>query len=129
MKKVLTILLAAILLFASMSNAVVFLCFKINQSEIARTLCINRTKPNLHCKGKCILNERLAENNGKDSSPAPFSKLEETLRLTLYFHLPVEYLPKSMEAFYPHTFNYRGLQTQSSEVPFLHPPEICLAVS
>ncbi len=130
MKKALTISLAAIILIASMSNVVVYLNFKIHQSEIARTLCINKDKPKMHCEGKCILNERLAENNDEgNASSSPLSKLEETYRFPLFFYLAEALLSTSSHVAFEHTFHYNGLSSQSSHSPQLRPPEAYPAYS
>jgi hypothetical protein len=34
--------------------------FRLNQDFIAKNLCINRSKPKLHCNGKCQLMKKLA---------------------------------------------------------------------
>lgn len=41
--------------------------FEANRDYISRNLCVNREKPKLHCKGKCQLMKRLAEEEKQDS--------------------------------------------------------------
>jgi hypothetical protein len=124
MRKTLTISLAAIILLASMSNALVFLNFKLHQSEIARTLCINKEKPKLHCEGKCVLNQRLAAQNDKEQpSPAPFSNLEDNSRLTFFFQWQEDTSNAAISALYKHLFIYQGICSQTIHSPPLLPPE------
>ena len=42
--------------------------YEINKEYIAQNLCINKSKPKLHCNGKCQLMKKLAEEE-KQSSP------------------------------------------------------------
>ncbi|MEY8758608.1 hypothetical protein [Chryseobacterium tongliaoense] len=36
---------------------------------IANVLCINKSRPELHCNGKCYLSKELAKTNDTESSP------------------------------------------------------------
>lgn len=40
--------------------------FLINQNYIAKNLCENRDKPQLHCNGKCQLCKKLTQEDNKD---------------------------------------------------------------
>jgi hypothetical protein len=49
----------------------VYVTFKINQTEIAKTLCVLRTKKDNSCNGNCVLRAELkkqAENEKKHDS-------------------------------------------------------------
>lgn len=57
-------------------------CFYANQQTIIRTLCENRTRPQLHCDGYCVLAKKLKAADAKQDGPA-------TLNLTrLHEHAP-----------------------------------------
>ncbi|WP_080777741.1 hypothetical protein [Chryseobacterium phocaeense] len=43
--------------------------YAVNYDYISTTLCVNKSKPELHCNGKCYLSKELAKTNGSDSSP------------------------------------------------------------
>lgn len=45
---------------------VVYIDFKLNQDYIARVLCINRDKPELHCEGNCILMQKIKDAQQSD---------------------------------------------------------------
>jgi hypothetical protein len=65
-------------------KAWVFISFKINQDFIAKNLCENRTKPSLHCDGKCHLMKKLKQvdkEEKKQTSKTIKEKLED-----LYFY-------------------------------------------
>ncbi len=68
MLKRLTIwLLMFAVLAVNFSTAFVYVGFKVNQPYIAKTLCINRNRPWLHCNGKCYFMRKIkqAEENEK----------------------------------------------------------------
>lgn len=129
MKEQISILLAGIILIASMSNAVVYLSFKINQVRIAEAFCINKSKPSLHCEGKCFLQERLAQSNDRENQSSPFKHFEETVRLTFFCQLPEMLVPVYPHERYHPVFRYAGLLTQPYLKSFLHPPEAALFTS
>lgn len=69
--------LAALILSQSMNRIWVIISFTINQDDIARTMCVNRDKPEMHCNGKCYLAKQLKKQQEQDSRELP-QKLKET---------------------------------------------------
>lgn len=66
-----SILISTLLLLPSFGNVVVYLTFKVNQDEIAKTLCVKREVKNNSCSGKCYLTKQLkkaAEKEKQESS-------------------------------------------------------------
>lgn len=43
-----------------------YLGFEANQNYIAKELCINRDKPEMHCNGKCYLMKKLKQAQEKE---------------------------------------------------------------
>ncbi|WP_343611881.1 hypothetical protein [Chryseobacterium oranimense] len=43
--------------------------YAVNYNYISTVLCINKSKPELHCNGKCYVSKELAKTNDTDSSP------------------------------------------------------------
>lgn len=60
--------------------------YAVNYEYISTTLCINKTKPELHCNGKCYLSKELAKSSKEDSSP--LSKTKNQTQKVLDFYLP-----------------------------------------
>jgi len=50
------------LLFQNFSQVVIMVKYKIDQAYIARVLCENRDKPDIHCNGKCYLRKKLNQD-------------------------------------------------------------------
>lgn len=38
-----------------------YVAFKVNQKYIAQKLCMNRSRPELHCDGQCVLAKQLRQ--------------------------------------------------------------------
>ncbi len=59
MKTTITYFLLSLLLLQNSGRVAVMVWFEVNQPDIARTLCENRNRPQLHCDGQCILAQKL----------------------------------------------------------------------
>src|SRR5690349_1774904 len=70
MKGIAAILLMILLSVQTFSKWVWELDYQLNKAYLAKDLCINKSKPQLHCNGKCQLAKKLAEEeaNNKTSS-------------------------------------------------------------
>ncbi|TKC05954.1 hypothetical protein [Pedobacter frigoris] len=64
--KPISILLLFSLLSANCSSLLVFLGFEANQNYIAKELCENKDKPEMHCNGKCYLMKKLKQAQDKE---------------------------------------------------------------
>ncbi|REC49033.1 hypothetical protein [Chryseobacterium pennipullorum] len=51
--------------------------YAVNYNYIVNTLCVNKSKPELHCNGKCYLSKELAKANS-DTEANPFHKLKNS---------------------------------------------------
>jgi hypothetical protein len=50
-----------LILWPSWKMGLVLVWFKANQSFIAKELCINKDRPEMHCNGKCFLMTKMRE--------------------------------------------------------------------
>ncbi|WNJ18664.1 hypothetical protein [Pontibacter sp. G13] len=71
--------------------------YQVNQTYLSQVLCINKDRPELHCKGKCILMQKLkqvdlAEEQADTPIPPPVVDVEWSVFLTAHasFHHPVQ---------------------------------------
>jgi hypothetical protein len=62
------LLLTALLLVRVLVVPVIFLHFELRQDYIARYLCENRHRPELHCDGQCYLAKRLQATQEREQS-------------------------------------------------------------
>lgn len=65
MKLLFSIFLTFTLLLNSFSNIIVYVSFKINQKEIAKTLCVLRERKINTCNGNCVLRAELKKQAEK----------------------------------------------------------------
>src|ERR1039458_1757492 len=70
LKKFIAILAFVGILLQTFSQVVIVAEYYANKDYIAKNLCENRDKPQLHCEGKCCLKKKLAKE-GKDQAPSP----------------------------------------------------------
>jgi hypothetical protein len=69
-------ILILLVMTQTFSQWFVLLAFKINQSYIAKNICENRYRPQLHCNGNCVLMKKMKQRV-KEEQKAPSSlKLE-----------------------------------------------------
>jgi hypothetical protein len=71
MKRLFAFLLAILVLLQPFSSLWVYVSFKINQSQIAKTLCVQKEIKNNTCKGKCQLKKRLANAEKETEKQLP----------------------------------------------------------
>jgi hypothetical protein len=55
--------------------------FHLNRSYIAQKLCVNKARPELKCKGNCVLKKKLKEAESQQEEQAP-QQLKEWVSVT-----------------------------------------------
>lgn len=80
LRKITAILFLSVLFCQTFHRVVIYGAFYANQSYIAKNLCINRDKPEMHCNGHCQLNKKLAADDKKESQ-APLQRASDALNL------------------------------------------------
>lgn len=58
--------------------------YAVNYDYIAKVLCINKSRPEIHCNGKCYLSKELAKTNDSESSPLQKTKNSGQKILDIY---------------------------------------------
>lgn len=78
LKKLIAILLLHAFLLQLCNKVGILTWFKINQKEITELFCINKSKPELACDGKCYLKYKLQKATDSETSnssvPNPIMK-------------------------------------------------------
>ncbi len=70
LKRLVAIILLFALLGTNCSRFYIYAGFKLNRSYIAKNLCENRSRPWLHCNGKCYFMKKIrqaADNEKKQT--------------------------------------------------------------
>lgn len=73
MKRLLTIVLLTAVVALQLGNRwIIYASFKANQAYIAKELCENKAKPQMHCNGRCHLKKQLAKEQEQErKAPRP----------------------------------------------------------
>ncbi|HWB92173.1 MAG TPA: hypothetical protein VG605_09980 [Puia sp.] len=66
LKQCTALFLLAAFMASTFSKAIIVADFYANQDYIARTLCVNRNNPIIHCGGRCQLCKRLKNDARQD---------------------------------------------------------------
>lgn len=67
LKSFTAILFALLIILSSHREALIYLSFKLNQTYIAKNLCIQKNEQVNSCCGKCVLKKQLAESQKKEN--------------------------------------------------------------
>jgi hypothetical protein len=100
LKQLAAFVLALFILLQPFSKMSIYIFFKINQDQIAKTLCVKKNIKNNTCKGKCHLKKQLQETEKGDQTP---EDQKEKFEVQFFCH---QKLPSV------HSFNY------SHKIPF-----------
>ena len=57
-----------IILFQSMDRFGMIAFYELNKAYITEMFCVNKSRPELGCEGKCFLMQKLNQNNQQDDS-------------------------------------------------------------
>jgi hypothetical protein len=77
MKRFPAFLMAIFILLQPFSSLWVYVSFKINQSQIAKKLCVQKEIKNNTCKGKCQLKKRLANAEKETEKQLPSNQKQK----------------------------------------------------
>lgn len=72
MKFIAVPILILLLMTQTFSKWFVLMSFKLNQDYIAKNICENRYRPQMHCNGNCVLMKKMKqEEKQEQNAPAP----------------------------------------------------------
>ena len=72
-----------LVLLINFQQEVIIVCFKLNQEVIEQKYCINKSKPQLQCHGKCHLKKELQEKENSGSGWVHLSKNMDIIPLSI----------------------------------------------
>ncbi|MEI2710936.1 MAG: hypothetical protein V9E96_18255 [Chitinophagaceae bacterium] len=82
MKSLITFFLLVFLSLQTFAPSMFVSIFYANQQSLTEKYCINKSKPKLHCNGKCYLQKKLNKLNQTDTKE---NKNHELINITLKF--------------------------------------------
>jgi hypothetical protein len=110
-------------LLQTFSQVVIVAQYYAQKDFIARNLCENRSKPQLHCNGKCCLRKKLAKE-GREQAPSPRNQKEEQVVNLFFANNFIEIRPLLSVVTADDYFNRNDLRTFSFHHPVFHPPTV-----
>lgn len=122
LKYVALILVFLGLLVQSFNKLFIVLDFRLNRSYIARNLCVNRDKPQMHCNGKCHFMKVMKQEQKKDQdNPEHRADNKFELICTDYSQTKLHPVVTRTKCSYPRIKEtiYSGFSTAS-----FHPPQV-----
>ncbi|MCC3158166.1 hypothetical protein LJ737_13030 [Hymenobacter sp. 15J16-1T3B] len=95
MQQCLAVFLSLLVLLQSFSREMLVLDYALHQQRITERFCVNKTRPQLRCNGRCHLRKQLANAGDTDKkAPQSHAKLKfEALPLARFVTLPSRRLP------------------------------------
>lgn len=102
MRSVIAYILLAAIMLPTLSPWGTIAYFKLNREYIAKVLCENRKRPELHCDGKCYLAKKLKQQQDKQDKETS-QKVRNTPVIQLFTPQPYSY------HFEPQTVTFREL--------------------
>jgi hypothetical protein len=123
MKRFPAFLMAILILLQPFSSLWVYVSFKINQSQIAKTLCVQKEIKNNTCKGKCQLKKRLANAEKETEKQLP-SNQKQKLESVCFISTKHLYLNYSFEINSVKKYSYiPDFYKASFSLNIFHPPQ------
>jgi hypothetical protein len=124
MKFIVVPILILLLLTQTFSKWAMIFQYEINKNYIARVLCENKSRPQLHCNGKCKLMEKMRadeEANTPVNNKPVKASLAEAFFLAEKFSLSV---PVSISPSKVFNSSYVLKNYRSPHFPIFHPPSV-----
>lgn len=125
LKNLLSYMLIFVIIFQPLNKGLIFIAFKINQNEIAKTVCVNKGIENNQCQGKCYLNKQLvqADQNTKKNIPVLQNERYEVWGFNppYFFDFYVNRDAETQKRGYHYSIGFYALDFIFTH---LHPPEV-----
>ena len=100
----------------------------VNYEYVSKVLCVNKSKPKMHCNGKCQLMKELAKNSETDA-PISSSKKNISEQFEVLFLEEIKSFQIESFCFFEKENehkNYSNLYFRLNNASFFHPPNFVL---
>lgn len=121
LRKAGSLLMAFLIITQSLMNLGLYAYYNINKKMIADKLCINKSKPQMHCNGHCFLSKQLKQAEEKEKQQLPGLKEKEEQAITFVAFTAIRiYSSVVSEGIIP---PYQDKLLRPSYPAFIPPPE------
>jgi len=119
--RLIAIFLIALFLFQSMDRFGLIAYYEINKSYITQMFCINKSRPELQCEGKCFLMQKLKEKEqSEEQIPAHVVGTKEIQLLPIQAILLIS---EDLPIFYSQPSYQETLDKMMLVYDIFHPPQ------
>ena len=122
MKYFLPIILIFLILAQSAGKLVLLSYYLLNKETIALNYCENKSKPKLHCNGKCHLKKQLKEQEKKEGSSKSLSKSADESQFCTEYDNTI--LPRFIYKSNPLNCPYLNGELNNAPLSIFHPPKV-----
>ena len=95
--------------------------YEINKDYISKNLCENRSKPKMHCNGKCHLRKQLQKESKKENAPANNVKNKLEIQFFSESNSLIQFIAKPTDK--DHFINYYFIPYSKHIVSVFRPPQ------
>jgi hypothetical protein len=121
LNKIVAILALLGIFLQTFSQVVIVGEYFAQKDYIARNLCENRDKPQMHCNGKCCLKKKLAKD-AKEQAPAQRNQKSEQVVNLFFADADFNIAPHFLAEVVNRFFTTNDLRTYSYQGTIFHPP-------
>jgi len=122
-KNITVFILLSLMMAKMLGMPIVWLTYSLNKDYIAAQLCENKSLPQMHCNGQCVLMKKLARVN--ESNESKETKTDVKSIGVDFIEEPHQFIVDNI--FITHTFHY-ALPQVYFPAPFVenifHPPAV-----
>lgn len=115
LRQITSLVLLTAVLMQSLGSLCVVISFEVNRDYIAQSLCVNRNRPELNCKGQCFLMKNLKAKI-QHSEEQEKQTLQQLLDETLTLFYPKNILITFDNQHFKHLENHILTPKQKNEV-------------
>ncbi len=122
MKALCAILFSVFFLLTTTQQTTFFILYKLNEKAITEQYCVNKSKVESHCNGKCHLNKTIAKSE-KEDTKNPFSTLNIKIKeVEVFFNKIVKPETATLSFQLNHKSNYTSLLLEGFHTSLIKPP-------
>ena len=123
-KQFFAFLLLIALIGSCCSRFFIYAGFEVNKDYIAKTLCVNVSKPWMHCNGKCYFKKKVQQAEQNEKNEAAKERLSSLSLSFFHNHADISFQPALTKRtlnilVFKYSCNYNSLSVGS----VFHPPK------
>lgn len=121
MKLIGVLILSLLLMTQTFSTWLVVVAFRLNREYIANNLCENRTRPQLNCKGNCVLMKKMKQDAEQEKKSPAALKIE--INTNYFYSVAIEIsVPPVFDSSITYFITVRSGQPIDRALAIFHPP-------